>query len=139
MISVELLVSLIVAAGGASGLAALLYVVPTIRRLRAEARKISAEAAAATSMADDAHFERIIRLQAEAIVAPLNDRVRTQDLLIGSQDVRISHLEGELVALRIRYRAALSLIRALYTWITKAAPAPEIAPPAAPEVLADDL
>lgn len=136
--SVEVLVTLVVAAGGVSGLAALVYVVPTTRRLRAEARKLSAEAAAATSMADDAHFERIIRLQAEAVIAPLNHRLQTQDILIGSQDVRISHLEDELTGVRTRYRAALGLIRSLYAWIAKTAPTPETAP-RPPSSLAEDL
>lgn len=129
--TLELLVTIVVAVGGASGIAALAYIVPTYRKLKAEAMRVTTDSALATAAADDSHFERIIKLQTEAIIAPLEERVK-------NQGDRIAALERENFDVRAQYRSALSLVRRLYAWIARNAAHPEDAP-AAPDLIANDL
>lgn len=129
--TLEILVTIVVALGGASGLAALIYIVPTYRKLKAEALRVATDTTLATSAGEDSHFERIIKLQTETLIAPLEERVR-------AQGDRIAALERENYDVRVRYRAALALIRRLFAWIAHShTDAQDL--PAVPDLIADDL
>lgn len=101
------LLGAIVTIGG--GLIAWFRLRPELQQLRAAAQHTMVQAAVTQDAAEDAHWQAIIKAQAEAVVAPLRDEV---DQL--RAEVRVQRAEVE--AHRVRYLRAITYIRVLLAW-----------------------
>lgn len=119
--------------GAGTGITALILVPRQIQKLRAETVKVDAdtgkvevESSVLLAETEDAHFAAIIKLQTEALVAPLTARVATLEK-------QVDALEVELAASRRLARSALGYVRTLLSWINRhldAVTEPVPAPPA---------
>lgn len=82
---------------------------PELKSLRAQTRKTEIESAISGEAAEDAHWQTILKAQAEAIVAPL--RAEVEEL---RGEVRT--LRAEVETHRARYWRAITYIRVLHAW-----------------------
>lgn len=120
------------AAGGLGGLGTFILVWPQIRKIRAETRKVDVDAALAVDSAEDAHWQSIVKTQAEAIVEPL----RTEVAALRGE---VAGLRTEIEALRTRYWRSIHYIRDLLAWIAKHLPNADPGPPVIPADIAQDV
>lgn len=116
----------IVTIGG--GLIAWFRLRPELQQMRANAAHTLVQSAVSEDAAEDAHWQAIIKAQAEAVVSPLRDEV---EALRG--EVRV--LRAEVEAHRVRYLRAITYIRVLLAWARHPSTSDAPAPP--PELAVD--
>lgn len=96
---------------------------PELLQLRAQVRKTDVDAAVAEDTAEDAHWQAIVKAQAEAIVAPL--RTEVEELR-----AEVRTLREEVETHRTRYWRAITYIRVLHAWARHPSASDIPAPPA---------
>jgi len=118
------------AGGGVTAIAALVYLWPTIQKMRAEAGKARVDAAVAVDAADDAHWQAIVTTQTEALIKPLREEIERQGR-------KLVALEEDLAQVTHKHRSAIAYIRTvLAAWRRQM---PTVDPPAPPAELAADI
>lgn len=110
------------------GLLAWFRLRPELNALRAQARHTLVQASVSEDAAEDAHWQAIIKAQAEAVVTPLRDEVEAL-----RSEVRV--LRAEVEAHRVRYMRAIAYIRNLLAWSRHPSLSDVPAPP--PELAVD--
>lgn len=118
------------ALGSLGGIATLIVAWPTIRKMRAETRKVDVEAAVAEDAGHDARWQAMLKEQRESLIDPLSKEV---ERLSGE----VEQLREGLRSMTSRYRAAIRTLRAYVAWIAEHMP--DETPPPIPPELADDL
>lgn len=116
----------VITVGG--GLLAWFRLRPELNALRAQARHTLVQASVSEDAAEDAHWQAIIKAQAEAVVTPLRDEVEAL-----RTEVRV--LRAEVEAHRVRYLRAIAYIRNLLAWSRH--PHLTDVPPPPPELAVD--
>lgn len=98
--------------GGAAAIGVLVYLWPTIQKMRAEAGKAITEAAVMADAAEDAHWQAIVTAQTEAVVKPLREEVERLSR-------KVTGLEERVEQISQRYRSAIGYVRILLAWIRR--------------------
>lgn len=107
------------APSGAAGLVTVATLYWTIKKMRAEAGKITVDAAIAEDTAEDAHWRIMIETQTSALIQPLALEVARQGDEIAQLRKELAEVREERDTERSRYRSAMGYIRVLYTWVLK--------------------
>ena len=120
---------LVLSTGGLiTALAGLAYVLPTIRKMRSDTKRVDVEAAVAAETADDKHLEGIIRTQAEFIIGPLRQR-------IADLEKQVEELQG----VQRKYRRAIDWVRQVLAWQRGWHPNADPPMPTLPPEIVEDL
>jgi len=126
----EWVFGIIFSLGGASGLGSIALWWRQERKLKAETRHLDVATGIAVDESDDAHWQRIVAAQTEALVEPL--RAEIEVLRAEQQRMRdeMATLRTEVETHRTRYWRAITYIRALLAWSRHPSTSDAPAPPA---------
>ena len=121
--------------GGGTGIAALVYLWPTVQKLRAEAGKTRVDAAVAEDAAEDAHWSALVGAQKEALMALIQPLQEEVDRL----GKKVTALEEQVERITHRYRSAVGYIRLLTAWIRQHHGSHPMDLPVPPSEIASDI